>query len=130
MKLAGNLINNDGSLWCNVLCNKYIVSNMVDYNSKLTDSKLLKNIIKLKPELLEHACWITSDREIINPWTNCWIDKEMSIKDMRLKVLQELQKVKLKDLVGEEGSCNWHILRLWISVSLLQKIKVMLLPNS
>lgn len=49
LKLVGKLINEDNTLWCNVLRSKYNVSNMVDYNSKLTDSKLWKDIIKLKP---------------------------------------------------------------------------------
>lgn len=49
LKLVGKLVNKDNTLWCNVLRSKYNVSNMVDYNSKLTDSKLWKDIIKLKP---------------------------------------------------------------------------------
>lgn len=104
MKLVGKLINDEDGLWCKVLCNKYNISSIVDYSSKMTNSKLWKDIIKLKPKILGHASWIIRDRESINPWSYCWIVNERSINDMRLKVPQELQNAKLKELVGEDGS--------------------------
>lgn len=58
MNQVGKIINEEDVLWCKVMCGKYSANNMMECISKASDSKLWKDIIKLKPEILKHVEWI------------------------------------------------------------------------
>lgn len=72
---------------------------------------------------------LVGDGSKTNAWSDCWISPGIIIEDLDLEIPSDCAKAKVKDLVGNNGDCQWQKMNHWLPEDLLQKIKAILPPR-
>ncbi|GAU14937.1 hypothetical protein TSUD_47300 [Trifolium subterraneum] len=104
LKLGWKINSGASDFWCEVLRGKYNCQTIgEDMDTKVSDSSLWKNIVKLSPNLNKYSFWAVFNGRTVDAWTKAWIDIDLRVIDLDVNIPIELQKAKVCDLVDNNG---------------------------
>ncbi|CAI8601464.1 unnamed protein product [Vicia faba] len=99
MKLVWKLHSNKEELWCNVLRNKYRVSNINNHSFKSSYSKLWRDIVKTDHMMCNIGNWCVGNGETIQAWTDYWIEPGVIISELDVGIPDEIFLARVCDLI-------------------------------
>ncbi|MCI49712.1 hypothetical protein A2U01_0070956, partial [Trifolium medium] len=90
-------------LWCEVMRGKYDCRAMKgEIGVQNSASSLWKYIVKLSPKLDNLCFWALGDGTDVDAWRHAWIQEGMRVIDQINNIPEELQNIKVCDLVDDE----------------------------
>lgn len=108
MKLGWKLLIRSKEMRCKVLSNKYkCTNNFLEVQQyRGTGSSLWKDIVKILPQLLNTGYWSIRDGKDIDAQNDIQMDNGRCISRYNLKILEDLDEAKLRELVNDNGVWN------------------------
>ncbi|MCI25240.1 hypothetical protein A2U01_0046430, partial [Trifolium medium] len=102
LKLGRKLQAGCNEFWCNVMWGKYKRNNNINTNG---------------------------DGRTVNWYQDAWIEKGLRVADLNLNIPHDMQDLKVDQLVDDDGSWKWEVLKERLPISILNKIAAVLPPD-
>ncbi|PNY15946.1 ribonuclease H, partial [Trifolium pratense] len=131
MKLGWSMKRGDSALWIDVLKGKYAREhpNLDSIVAKNHDSSLWKSLSAMWKELDEFTVWSVGNGELVQAWKDRWIFVDKSIDELQVPVPENLNDMRVKDLVDEHGQWNYQMLQSWLPHTIVRRLWAILPPT-